>query len=225
MMKNSLPRYVTTQPSTGKKVTFRPFTVKEEKYLLMTKQTGEYADLLATIANIIDSCFELGQEAKKLPIFDIEYFFLKLRSKSIGEIVEPTIVCPYTDEKIKLSLNIDDIQPIVKHTNFNIRLNENIIVNMKYPTLDILLKNSDADLYDVTLNCIESIETIDEKIENSDISKKEFLEFIDLMTNEQFKKIIEFIKNVPTLEKEISYVTSDGVERKIKLKGIKDFFQ
>jgi hypothetical protein len=225
MMKNSLPRYVTTQPSTGKKVTFRPFTVKEEKYLLMTKQTGEYADLLATIANIIDSCFELGQEAKKLPIFDIEYFFLKLRSKSIGEIVEPTIVCPYTDEKIKLSLNIDDIQPVVKHTNFNIRLNENIIVNMKYPTLDILLKNSDADLYDVTLNCIESIETIDEKIENSDISKKEFLEFIDLMTNEQFKKIIEFIKNVPTLEKEISYVTSDGVERKIKLKGIKDFFQ
>jgi hypothetical protein len=225
MMKNSLPRYVTTQPSTGKKVTFRPFTVKEEKYLLMTKQTGEYADLLATIANIIDSCFELGQEAKKLPIFDIEYFFLKLRSKSIGEIVEPTIVCPYTDEKIKLSLNIDDIQPVVKHTNFNIRLNENIIVNMKYPTLDILLKNSDADLYDVTLNCIESIETIDEKIENSDISKKEFLEFIDLMTNEQFKKIIEFIKNVPTLEKEISYITSDGVERKIKLKGIKDFFQ
>jgi hypothetical protein len=77
---------------------------------------------------------------------------------------------------------------------------------MKYPTLDILLKNSDADLYDVTLNCIESIETIDEKIENSDISKKEFLEFIDLMTNEQFKKIIEFIKNVPTLEKEISYI-------------------
>jgi hypothetical protein len=225
MMKNSLPRYVTTQPSTGKKVTFRPFTVKEEKYLLMTKQTGEYADLLATIANIIDSCFELGQEAKKLPIFDIEYFFLKLRSKSIGEIVEPTIVCPYTDEKIKLSLNIDDIQPVVKHTNFNIRLNENIIVNMKYPTLDILLKNSDADLYDVTLNCIESIETIDEKIENSDISKKEFLEFIDLMTNDQFKKIIEFIKNVPTLEKEISYITSDGVERKIKLKGIKDFFQ
>jgi len=225
MMKNSLPRYVTIQPSTGKKVTFRPFTVKEEKYLLMTKQTGEYADLLATIANIIDSCFELGQEAKKLPIFDIEYFFLKLRSKSIGEIVEPTIVCPYTDEKIKLSLNIDDIQPVVKHTNFNIRLNENIIVNMKYPTLDILLKNSDADLYDVTLNCIESIETIDEKIENSDISKKEFLEFIDLMTNEQFKKIIEFIKNVPTLEKEISYITSDGVERKIRLKGIKDFFQ
>jgi len=225
MMKNSLPRYVTIQPSTGKKVTFRPFTVKEEKYLLMTKQTGEYADLLATIANIIDSCFELGQEAKKLPIFDIEYFFLKLRSKSIGEIVEPTIVCPYTDEKIKLSLNIDDIQPVVKHTNFNIRLNENIIVNMKYPTLDILLKNSDADLYDVTLNCIESIETIDEKIENSDISKKEFLEFIDLMTNDQFKKIIEFIKNVPTLEKEISYITSDGVERKIRLKGIKDFFQ
>jgi hypothetical protein len=225
MMKNSLPRYVITQPSTGKKVTFRPFTVREEKHLLMIKQTGEYADLLATIANIIDSCFELNAEAKKLPIFDIEYFFLKLRSKSIGEIVEPTIICPHTGERIKIILNIDEIQPTVKNTNFNIKINENIIVNMKYPTLDILLKNADADLYDVTLNCIESIESIDEKIENSDISKKEFLEFIDLMTNDQFKKIIEFIKNVPSLEKEIKYKTSDNIERTIKLKGIKDFFQ
>ena len=224
-MKNSLPRYVITQPSTGKKVTFRPFTVREEKHLLMIKQTGEYADLLATIANIIDACFELNTDAKKLPIFDIEYFFLKLRSKSIGEIVEPTIICPHTGERIKIILNIDEIQPTVKNTNFNIKINENIIVNMKYPTLDILLKNADADLYDVTLNCIESIESIDEKIENSDISKKEFLEFIDLMTNDQFKKIIEFIKNVPSLEKEIKYKTSDDIERTIKLKGIKDFFQ
>lgn len=225
MMKNSLPRYVITQPSNGKKVTFRPFTVKEEKHLLMIKQTGEYADLLATISNIIDSCFELDQEAKKLPIFDIEYFFLKLRSKSIGEIVEPTIICPHTNERIKLVLNLDEIQPEVKSTNFNIKISENIMVNMKYPTLDILLKNASADLYDVTLNCIESIETIDEKIENSDISKKEFLEFIDLMTNEQFKKILDFIKNVPKIEQEVNYQTSDGVKRSIKLKGIKDFFQ
>ena len=224
-MKSSLPRYVTKQPSTGKNVTFRPFTVKEEKHLLMVKQTGEYKDFLSTITNIINSCFDLSTDAKKLPIFDIEYFFLKLRSKSIGEIVQPIIVCPVTKEKISLTLNLEEIEPVGNMSDFKIKISDEILVNMRYPTIDFLIKNSSEDLYETTLNCIESIETIDQKIENSDISKTEFLEFIDLMTNEQFMKILNFLKNIPKLEKEIKYKTRDGVERSIKLKGIKDFFQ
>ena len=224
-MKSSLPRYVTKQPSTGKNVTFRPFTVKEEKHLLMVKQTGEYKDFLSTITNIINSCFDLSTDAKKLPIFDIEYFFLKLRSKSIGEIVQPIIVCPVTKEKISLTLNLEEIEPVGNMSDFKIKISDEILVNMRYPTIEFLIKNSSEDLYETTLNCIESIETIDQRIENSDISKTEFLEFIDLMTNEQFMKILNFLKNIPKLEKEIKYKTRDGVERSIKLKGIKDFFQ
>ena len=224
-MKSSLPRYITKQPSTGKNVTFRPFTVKEEKHLLMVKQTGEYKDFLSTITNIINNCFDLSTDAKKLPIFDIEYFFLKLRSKSIGEIVQPIIVCPVTREKISLTLNLEEIEPVGNMSDFKIKISDEILVNMRYPTIDFLIKNSSEDLYETTLNCIESIETIDQKIENSDISKTEFLEFIDLMTNEQFMKILNFLKNIPKLEKEIKYKTRDGVERNIKLKGIKDFFQ
>lgn len=224
-MKSSLPRYVTKQPSTGKNVTFRPFTVKEEKHLLMVKQTGEYKDFLSTITNIINSCFDLSTDAKKLPIFDIEYFFLKLRSKSIGEIVQPIIVCPVTKEKISLTLNLEEIEPVGNMSDFKIKISDEILVNMRYPTIDFLIKNSSEDLYETTLNCIESIETIDQRIENSDISKTEFLEFIDLMTNEQFMKVLNFLKNIPKLEKEIKYKTRDGVERNIKLKGIKDFFQ
>ena len=224
-MKSSLPRYVTKQPSTGKNVTFRPFTVKEEKHLLMVKQTGEYKDFLSTITNIINSCFDLSTDAKKLPIFDIEYFFLKLRSKSIGEIVQPIIVCPVTREKISLTLNLEEIEPVGNMSDFKIKISDEILVNMRYPTIEFLIKNSSEDLYETTLNCIESIETIDQRIENSDISKTEFLEFIDLMTNEQFMKVLNFLKNIPKLEKEIKYKTRDGVERSIKLKGIKDFFQ
>ena len=224
-MKSSLPRYVTKQPSTGKNVTFRPFTVKEEKHLLMVKQTGEYKDFLSTITNIINNCFDLSTDAKKLPIFDIEYFFLKLRSKSIGEIVQPIIVCPVTKEKISLTLNLEEIEPVGNMSDFKIKISDEILVNMRYPAIDFLIKNSSEDLYETTLNCIESIETIDQRIENSDISKTEFLEFIDLMTNEQFMKILNFLKNIPKLEKEIKYKTRDGVERSIKLKGIKDFFQ
>ena len=224
-MKSSLPRYVTKQPSTGKNVTFRPFTVKEEKHLLMVKQTGEYKDFLSTITNIINSCFDLSTDAKKLPIFDIEYFFLKLRSKSIGEIVQPIIVCPVTKEKISLTLNLEEIEPVGNMSDFKIKISDEILINMRYPTIEFLIKNSSEDLYETTLNCIESIETIDQRIENSDISKTEFLEFIDLMTNEQFMKVLNFLKNIPKLEKEIKYKTRDGVERSIKLKGIKDFFQ
>ena len=113
-MKSSLPRYITKQPSTGKNVTFRPFTVKEEKHLLMVKQTGEYKDFLSTITNIINNCFDLSTDAKKLPIFDIEYFFLKLRCKSLGEIANPTIICPYTGEKIKVDLRTESYAERVK---------------------------------------------------------------------------------------------------------------
>ena len=224
-LKNSIPRYVTKQPSTGINVTFRPFTVKEEKHLLMVKQTGEYKDFLSTITNIINNCFDLGVDAKKLPMFDIEYFFIKLRSKSIGEIVQPTIICPVTKEKINIMINLDEIEPVVSNTNFQIKVSDEIIVNMRYPSIDFLIKNGTEDLYETALSCIESIETKDYKIENSDISKTEFLEFIDLMTNEQFMKILDFIKNIPKIEKEIKYKTSDKVERKLKLKGIRDFFQ
>ena len=191
----------------------------------MVKQTGEYKDFLSTITNIINSCFDLSTDAKKLPIFDIEYFFLKLRSKSIGEIVQPIIVCPVTKEKISLTLNLEEIEPVGNMSDFKIKISDEILINMRYPTIEFLIKNSSEDLYETTLNCIESIETIDQRIENSDISKTEFLEFIDLMTNEQFMKVLNFLKNIPKLEKEIKYKTRDGVERSIKLKGIKDFFQ
>lgn len=224
-LKNSIPRYVTKQPSTGINVTFRPFTVREEKHLLMVKQTGEYKDFLSTITNIVNNCFDLDVDAKKLPIFDIEYFFIKLRSKSIGEIVQPTIICPVTKEKINIMINLDEIEPVISNTEFQIKISDEIIVNMRYPSIDFLIKNTSEDLYETALNCIESIETKDHKIENSDISKTEFLEFIDLMTNEQFMKILNFIKSIPKIEKEIKYKTSDKVERKLKLKGLRDFFQ
>ena len=224
-MRNSLPRYVIIQPSTGKKVTFRPFTVKEEKYLMMAKNTGSYEDFLCTLANIINSCFDITLDAKKLPLFDIEYFFLKIRSKSINEIVEPTIVCPVTKEKIKVTINLEEIEPTEKINNFKLNISDGIIVNMKYPSLENLIQNNEGDVYDFAIDYIDSIETINEKIENTNTDRKEFLEFIELMTTDQFLKILNFIKTIPKIEKNILYKTSDGIERTLKLKGLKDFFQ
>jgi hypothetical protein len=227
-MKKSLPRYSVKQPSTKKNVTFRPFTVKEEKALIIANQTGSYEDFLVTLANIIDNCFDLKTDAKNLSIFDVEYFFLKLRSKSVGEILEPIITCPVTNEKIKLQINLDNIEPIYDSTHSNVvNIDNAILVKLKYPSLNHLIEkeNSKADYFEMIIDCIESIETKNEIIEADSVSRENLKEFIELLTSDQYKKIISFFKTSPKLEYEAIYITSDMVERKIILRGLRDFFQ
>jgi hypothetical protein len=226
-MKNTLPKYNITQPSTGKLVTFRPFTVKEEKALIIANQTGSYEDFLSTLADVIDNCFDLQMPAKKLPIFDIEYFFLKLRSKSVGEIIEPTITCPYTKGKIKITVNLDSVEPSYTPTHTrSIMVAPNILVKMNYPSLDNLIKRSNqkTDYFDLLLECIQTIETSKELIEAETASPENMKEFIELLTSEQYKKLIEFFKTCPKIEHKIEY-TSDGEKRELLLKGLRDFFQ
>ena len=227
-MKTCLPKYKIKQPSTGKTLSYRPFTVREEKNLIISNQTGSYEDFLLTLSDIIDNCFSLKQPAKTLPLFDIEYFFIKLRCKSVGEIIEPTIVCPITGEKIKIQLNLEDIEPKFdsKH-NRQIKLSETLLVNMEYPSLEHLIKRESktVDYFDLLLECIHSIETDKELIEAKNQTHENLKEFVDLLTTDQYKKLIEFFKTSPKLEKEVSYKTSDGKEKTLILKGLRDFFQ
>lgn len=226
-MRKSLPKYNVKQPSTGKIVSFRPFTVKEEKSLVIANQTGSYEDFLSTLADIIDSCFDLTVKAKTLPLVDVEYFFLKMRSKSVGELIEPTITCPATQEKIKISINLDEIEPIIdKSHSRKIKINNNIIVTMTYPTLEHLMDKKDKiDYFDLIIDCIQSIQTQKELIELGIASRENIKEFVELLTSEQYRKLIDFFKTAPKLEHEINYKTSDNKERKIILKGLRDFFQ
>jgi hypothetical protein len=228
-MIKSLPKYKTTLPSSQKTVSYRPFTVREEKMLHIVSETGNYEDLLLTISSIIDSCFDLKYESKTLPMFDIEYLFLKLRSKSISEVATPIIVCPETQEKIKITLNLEEIEPIYNKEHLNeIKVNSNIIVKMKYPSLEYFIDkrdNSKIDYYELVIDCIESIQTKDELILVKDASREEISNFVDLLKNEEFAKLINFFKTMPKLQKVIRYKTTDGIDREIILKGIKDFFQ
>tara|TARA_R110000868_G_scaffold133904_3_gene345702 strand:+ start:4131 stop:4835 length:705 start_codon:yes stop_codon:yes gene_type:complete len=227
-MRQSMPRYNIIQPSTGKMITFKPFTVKEEKTLLIANQTGSYEDFLSTLADIIDNCFDLPTPSKKLPLFDIEYFFLKLRSKSVGEVVEPVIICPETKESIKINLNIDEIEPIFEafHSN-EFKISNEILVKMKYPSLESLInnKNKDLDYFDLLIDSIYSIQTPNELIEASTVSQEYLKEFVELLTSAQYKKLIDFFKTSPRLETEVKYTTSDGTDRVLMLKGLRDFFQ
>jgi hypothetical protein len=225
-MKQTLPKYVITQPSTQRKINFTPFTVKDEKTLLMSNSTGNKEDFLTTIGSVIKSCFFLDQEIEKIPIFDIEYFFIKLRCKSVGEIVETTIICPYTNEKINIVLNLDEIEPVY-FDNHNKKIKfDNMIITMRYPVLsDFITKTQNEDYYDLLIRCIETIETPKEIIETQNYSPNNLKEFLDLLTKQQFNKLIDFFKTMPKIQKKIEYQTSDGITREIILRGVRDFFQ
>lgn len=224
-MKQTLPKYVIVQPSTQKKIKFTPFTVKDEKSLLMSNSTGSKEDFLTTIGNVIESCFSI-KNIDQIPIFDIEYFFIKLRCKSVGEIIETTIICPYTSEKINISLNLDEIEPVYFDNHTTKIKFDNMLITMRYPTLnDFISKTQDEDYYDLLTKCIETIETPKEIIETKNYSHDNLKSFLDLLTKQQFNKLLDFFKTMPKIQKKIEYQTSDGVKRELILRGIRDFFQ
>lgn len=225
-LKTNLPRYTITQPSTHKKVKFRPFTVKEEKALLISKTTSSYSESIDTLSNLIDACFDLKVNVKDLPYFDVEYFFIMLRSKSVGEEVETTFTCPTTGEKIKKVINLEEIKPkyFDSHSD-TITIGSDLRVKMRYPTIGDILENDKLDYYNLILSCIESIETEEELIECKDYPKQKLEELVDLLTKDQFNKLIEFFKTMPRIECVVNYETKDGESREIIVKGLRDFFQ
>lgn len=223
------PKYNDTVPSTKKKIWFRPFLVKDEKILLMVQETGSEKEILMAVKQLVESCFDI-KNAGDMPIFDLEYLFLKLRSKSVGEIVEPYLICPQTKEKIKLTIDLEKIKvkTFKDHTK-KIKLSNELLVSMKYPSLNMFIENETSDMslmdfYDLAVSCVDYIETSKERIDCKDRSKEEIKEFVDNLTKEQFDSIIEFFATIPRIEEEISYTTSDGEERKVILRGIRDFF-
>lgn len=231
-LKSSYPKFTLTQPSTGKTIYYRPFTVKEEKSLILGKELGKYADFLLTITDIVDNCFSDGNikiNSKNLPIFDVEYMFLKIREKSISEIIKISFVCPTTKQTIKSQINIMDIQIKKQDNPRNIKISDDIIVNMKYPSFEYLIENATSneegniDVFDMVLSSIDSIQTKDGIL--TDLNKQTLNEFVDNLTKQQYQKILDFFVKSPKIEHTVKYVTDDGVEREITFRGIKDFFQ
>lgn len=230
ILKSSTPKYTDIIPSTGKKVWYRPFLVKEEKILLIAQETASEKEILKAIQQVVECCFDGIPDASSIPLFDLEYLFIKLRSKSVQEFASPILICPETKEEVTLKINLDDLEIIKSkdHTN-KIKISDKIIIGMKYPSLSMFI-NTDIesmeleDVYDLAIKCIEYIETPDEKIEMNSVDITEVKDFVDNLTKKQFDMIIHFFSTMPKIEKTISYKTSDGTKRSITLRGIKDFF-
>jgi len=230
LLKKTTPKYQTIIPSTGKKIWFRPFIVKEEKMLLIAQETGKENEIFKTIVQIINECFDGIGDASTLPLFDLEYLFIKLRSKSVMETVNPILECPETKQNVKLTINLEDIE-VKKFDNHKTKIiiSDELFIQMKYPSISLFIEHEVEnmqliDFYDLAISCIDYIETKDSRIEAESTSKEELREFVDNMTKIQFDELIKFFATMPRIEHIVKYKTNDGVERSILLKGIKDFF-
>lgn len=231
--KIDLPLFELVQPSTGKKIKYRPFTVKEEKILLIAQESKDIDQIIVAIKQIINNCF-IGVDTEKLPMFDLEYMLINIRAKSVNNIIKFSIVDPDTSEKINLSLDVDKITIMHREGHSNkIKLNDDYTLVMRYLTVNELheiAKNSgeitQSKLFDIFIQCIDSLVSnlSDEVYKFSDFSKKEVSDFIENLDTSATSKIKNFFDTAPILRFEIHYNTSDGVKRTFVMEGIQSFF-
>ncbi len=231
----NVAKYELTLPSQQKTITYRPFLVKEEKILLMALETGKPDEMLRAIKDIVKSCTFGKLEPDDYPLFDIEYVFLQIRAKSVGEVAKLRVLCPddkktYADAEVdltKVEVYVDD-----NHTN-KIDLDENrkLGVILKYPSLKILndgiisgdLKLKDS--YDLIYKSIEQIYEGDKVYLAKDSSNEDMEEFINGLTSEQMRKIQVFFTTMPRLEQKIKVKNPmTNIESEVTLKGLADFF-
>ena len=235
--KINTPTYELELPSTGKKIKYRPFLVKEEKILLMALESEDPKQISNGIVHILNDCIiTRGVKVQNLATFDIEYLFLNVRAKSVGETVEVNITCPDDDETtVTMEIEIDSIkvQKNKNHKNI-IKLDDTYSMKLKYPSFDQFIDTNfevGGEVSDVnqSLNmitsCIDMVYDKEESWNASDCSKKELTDFVDQLNSKQFKQIESFFTTMPKLSHTISVKNPEtGVESEVVLEGVASFF-
>ena len=204
------PTYELELPSSGQTIKYRPFLVKEEKVLVLAMESEDTKQITNAIKAVLKSCVQTrGVKVEDLPTFDIEYLFLNIRGKSVGEQLEVNIICPDDEEtQVPVSINLDDIEvdKSEEHTN-KIKLDKNLMMEMKYPSLDQFFKsnfvfndeNQMDQSFQLIASCIDKIYSDEEVWATADCTKKEVNEFLESMNSAQFKEIEKFFETMPKL--------------------------
>ena len=235
--KINTPTYDLTLPSTGKKIKYRPFLVREEKIQIMAMESEDMTEITNAIVQILSDCI-ISKDVKveSLATFDIEYLFLNVRSKSVGETVDVNITCPDDGEtQVEMSIDIDSIkvQKNKGHKNI-IKLDDELSLKLKYPSLEQFVENNFettegtseiGQSLSMITSCVEMIYNSEESWEASEYSKKEMDEFIEQLNTKQFKQIEKFFTTMPKLSHTIAVKNpKTGVESEIVLEGLASFF-
>ena len=217
-------------PSTGKKIVFRPFLVKEEKILLIAQQSGNDSEIIRAIKQILNNCIQDDIDLDSFAIFDLEYAFLKLRARSVNNVVKLSYRDTEDDEVYNFDLDLDAIEiEMPENINSKIEITEEVGMTMKYPSASITdnMTNFDNEVDLMTffiINCIDTIYDEENVYMANDFSSEEISEFLDGLDVKSFEKIREFFESVPRLYHKIEYTNSVGSERSIELTSLKDFF-
>jgi len=234
--KITTPTYELVLPSTGKSVKYRPFLVKEEKVLVIALESEDTKQITNAIKAVLKNCVQTkGIRVETLPTFDIEYLFLNIRGKSVGEELEVNIICPDDKEtNVPIIINLDDIQIQKSDDHDNkIQLDANLMMEMKYPSLDEFIKNNfdfnETNQMDQSFaliaSCIDKIYSDEEVWATADCTKKEVNEFLEGMNSQQFKQIEKFFETMPKLSHTVKVKNpKTGVESDVVLEGLASFF-
>ena len=232
--KINAPEYSLVVPSTGVEVKYRPFLVKEEKLLLIAQETGDEKSLYGAIKNLIHNCCHGQLDVDTMPLFDVEYVFLQLRSKSVGEMAEVLVICPDDGEtEVKVKVNLNELTVVLPDKDHNkIQLTDDIGIVMAYPNLASVLltaidkdKNASELMFNTILECMFQIWQGEEVFAATDYSHKEKLDFIDSLSHDQFEKIQQFFETMPTVKKEVEVTNPNTkVVSKVNIEGMNSFF-
>lgn len=228
--KIDLPIFEMKLPSTGETIRYRPFTVKEEKILLVAQESNEADQELLAAKQIIGNCL-MDKDPDDLPMFDIEYILLVIRAKSVNNEADFVVKDPDTDEEIKLTLDLENIKLQIDedHTN-KIKINDEFTLFLKYPTINEFVKifnfSPDDPLADyfVMVSCLDYIASDDEVHHFKDYSQDDIDAFMDTMSGEVIKQVQQFFETMPRLRQEIKYTNKEGKEQTFVVEGMRSFF-
>ena len=233
--KIATPTHELVLPSTGKKIKYRPFLVKEEKILILALESEDQKQITNAIKSTLKSCIQTRIKVEDLPTFDIEYIFLNIRGKSVGESLEVLVTCPDDGEtQVESTIYIDEIQ-VQKDDKHNpdIKLDHSLTLRMKYPSLTQFVENNFNPSADQTLeasmdiiaSCIDVVYSEDESWAAADCTKKELSEWLETLNTSQFKEIETFFETMPKLSHTLKVVNpKTKVESDVTLEGLTSFF-
>ena len=234
--KIAAPTYELELPSTGELIQFRPFLVKEEKLLVIAMESEDTKQITNALKSVIKNCIlTKGIKIETLPTFDIEYLFLNIRGKSVGEELDVNIICPDDGRtEVSVTINLEDIE-VQKNDEHEkkIKIDDSIMIEMKYPSLDQFIKNNFDfnkknamdQSFELIASCIGTIFTEEEAWSTADCSKKEITEFLESMNSSQFKGIEKFFETMPKLSHKVEVKNpKTKVESEVVLEGLASFF-
>ena len=230
------PTYELELPSSGQTIKYRPFLVKEEKLLVLALESESTKEISNAIKSVLKNCIQTrGIKVETLPTFDIEYLFLNIRGKSVGEEIEVNLIAPDDGEtSVPVKINIDDIKVQTKEGHKKqIKLDDSLVMEMRYPSLEQFIKSnfdfsgeSGMDQsFELIATCIDKIYSEEEVWTTADCTKKEITDFLEQMNSVQFKQIEKFFETMPKLSHEITLTNpKTGVESTVVMEGLSSFF-